>query len=122
MNYLKVKYEGVEKFMFKKLPNSTRKFIRSEKARIRRQFLDYKVQEEAIANMYNKILNQPLGHSPTGEAIVKKLEISESTKLKEKLPKRQEKGATKKGTSSSQARVRIRKNKVKMDKKKKVKK
>ena len=46
--------------MFEKLPSSTRKFIRSEKARIRRQFLDYKAQEEAIANMYNKLLNSKI--------------------------------------------------------------
>ncbi len=83
--------------MFKKLPNSTRKFIRFEKARIRRQFLDYKAQEEAIANMYNKILNQPLGHSPlgrsptgepTGEAVIKKAEVVESIKFKETSPKK----------------------------------
>ena len=65
--------------MFKKLPNSTRKFIRSEKARIRRQFLDYKKQEEAITNMYNKILNQP---------IVKKIEMPEPIKLKKISPKK----------------------------------
>ncbi|MBI2049906.1 MAG: hypothetical protein HYT35_00400 [Candidatus Staskawiczbacteria bacterium] len=50
----------MEKIVFKKLPNSTRKFVRSEKARIRRQFFDYKKQQEAIANMYNKILNPPM--------------------------------------------------------------
>ena len=67
--------------MFKKLPNSTRKFIRSEKARIRRQFLDYKKQEEAIKDMYNKIFNQP---------IVKKVEASKLVKLVKVSPKKQE--------------------------------
>ena len=67
--------------MYKKLPNSTRKFIRSEKARIRRQFLDYKKQEEAIKDMYNKIFNQP---------IVKKVEASKLVKLVKVSPKKQE--------------------------------
>ena len=70
--------------MFKKLPNSTRKFIRFEKARIRRQFLDYKAQKEAIANMYSKILNKPLGH----EVIAKKVEVLEPVKLEKKAVKK----------------------------------
>mgnify|MGYP001614733695 CR=1 FL=1 len=65
--------------ILRKLPNSTRKFIRSEKARIRRQFLDYKTQKEAITNMYNKILNQP---------IVKKIEMPEPIKLGETSSKK----------------------------------
>ncbi len=40
--------------MFKKMPKSVRKFIRSEKARIRRQILDIKKQEEEIAKLYEK--------------------------------------------------------------------
>ena len=39
---------------YKKMSNSTRKFIRSQKAQIRRQFLDVKKQEEMIKEMYNK--------------------------------------------------------------------
>ena len=39
----------------KKLPNSVRKFIRTQKAQIRRQFLDVKKQEEMIKEMYNKL-------------------------------------------------------------------
>ena len=38
-----------------KMPKSIRKFIRTEKARIRRQFLDAKKQEELIKEMYNKL-------------------------------------------------------------------
>lgn len=71
---------------FKKLPNSTRKFIRSEKGRIRRQLLDQKQQEEAIANMYNKILGQPVVKSGT----------SESVKVEKALPQKKEKQITKK--------------------------
>lgn len=41
--------------MFKKMPYSTRKFIRLEKARIRRQFFDPKKQQELIAELYNKM-------------------------------------------------------------------
>ena len=39
----------------KKLPNSTRRFVRTQKAQIRRQFLDVKKQEELIKEMYNKL-------------------------------------------------------------------
>lgn len=35
---------------------STKKFIRREKARIRRQFFDVKKQKEAIKEVYNKII------------------------------------------------------------------
>jgi hypothetical protein len=38
-----------------KYPKSVKKFIRSQKAQIRRQFLDVKKQEELIKEMYNKI-------------------------------------------------------------------
>ena len=41
--------------MEKRLPKSVRKFIASEKARIRRQFFDAKKQAEAIQEMYNKL-------------------------------------------------------------------
>jgi hypothetical protein len=38
----------------KKLPRSIRKFIRKEKARIRREILDLKKQEEEIKKLYEK--------------------------------------------------------------------
>ena len=38
-----------------RLPKSIRKFIRLEKAKIRRQFWDVKKQEELIKDMYNKL-------------------------------------------------------------------
>jgi hypothetical protein len=41
--------------MEKKLSNSVRKFIRRQKAQIRRQFLDVKKQEEMIKEMYTKL-------------------------------------------------------------------
>ena len=44
--------------MSKKLPKSLRKFIRREKARIRRETLDLKKQKELINELYQKFLNQ----------------------------------------------------------------
>ncbi|MDP3882743.1 MAG: hypothetical protein Q8Q48_01670 [Candidatus Staskawiczbacteria bacterium] len=38
--------------MNKKMPSSTKKFIRREKARIRSQVLDVKKQEELIKQLY----------------------------------------------------------------------
>jgi hypothetical protein len=38
----------------KKLPRSIRKFIRREKARIRREVLDLKEQEKQIKQLYEK--------------------------------------------------------------------
>jgi len=38
----------------KRLSKSTRKFIRSEKARIRREILDCKKQEEMIQQLYKR--------------------------------------------------------------------
>lgn len=43
----------------KKMTKSIRKFIRSEKARIRRQFWDIKKQKESIDEMYNKLKPSP---------------------------------------------------------------
>jgi len=41
--------------MAKKLPKSLRKFIRKEKARIRREDLDTKEQEKLISELYQKL-------------------------------------------------------------------
>ncbi|MDD2732019.1 MAG: hypothetical protein PHI53_02370 [Candidatus Pacebacteria bacterium] len=41
--------------MKKKIPNSLRKYIRKEKARIRREVLDIKEQKELINNLYDKL-------------------------------------------------------------------
>jgi hypothetical protein len=45
--------------MMKKLSHSVRKFICSEKARIRRQFWDIKKQEEMITDLYKNINGLP---------------------------------------------------------------
>lgn len=75
--------------MFKKLPNSTRKFIRTEKARIRSQFLDYKKQEEQIVELYKKVRNQPLAEV-VGEIKPKKeVKKAEPKKAQKKQNKKQ---------------------------------
>jgi len=42
----------------KNLPKSTRKYIRKEKARIRREVLDLKERERLIAELYDKIFKK----------------------------------------------------------------
>lgn len=42
----------------KKLPRSIRKYIRKEKARIRREVLDLREQEKLIAKLYQKFLKK----------------------------------------------------------------
>jgi len=44
--------------MKRRLPKSLRKFIRKEKARIRREVLDLKKQEELIDELYQKTLEK----------------------------------------------------------------
>jgi len=44
--------------MKKKLPRSIRKFIRREKARLRREVLDIKKQKELIEEIYKKYDHQ----------------------------------------------------------------
>ena len=40
------------------MPKSLRKFIRKEKARIRREFLDIKEQEKLINQLYEKFFKE----------------------------------------------------------------
>jgi hypothetical protein len=42
----------------KRMPRGLRKHIRQEKARIRREVLDLKKQEELIKEIYQKVLNK----------------------------------------------------------------
>ena len=44
--------------IYPQLKSSDRKFIRREKARIRRQFLDVKKQEELISELYKRLLGK----------------------------------------------------------------
>jgi len=47
----------------KRLPKSIRKFIRLEKARIRREILDFKEQEKQIQELYQKFFKQKTNQS-----------------------------------------------------------
>ncbi|MCX6723269.1 MAG: hypothetical protein NT094_04390 [Candidatus Staskawiczbacteria bacterium] len=44
--------------MIKKYSKSEKKFIRNQKAQIRRQFWDAKKQEELIKEMYSKVTSK----------------------------------------------------------------
>ena len=48
-----------------KMPKSLRKYIRKEKARIRREFFDFKKQKELIDELYKKFLKQPVVETKT---------------------------------------------------------
>jgi len=65
----------------KKLPGSVRKFIRKEKARLRRSVLDFKECEKLIGELYLK-LNKQFIRTPEAEAAKVK-----EAKLKEAKPK-----------------------------------
>ena len=51
--------------MKKKRPQSLRKHIRYEKARIRRDVLSLKKQKELIVELYQKLIKQPKKASPS---------------------------------------------------------
>lgn len=72
--------------MIKKLSHSVRKFICSEKARIRRQFWDIKKQEEMIADLYKNINGAQTAESATPAPV----------KVKAKQPVKSSKDAKKK--------------------------
>lgn len=73
------------------MPNSLRKFIRMEKARIRREVLDTKDQERLILELYKKVIRKPKEQkeeSKKPEEKLKEKKVSEK-KQKSSLKKRQ---------------------------------
>ena len=70
------------------LTKSARKFIRSEKARIRAQFLDVRKQEDLITELYKKMLGQEKNEANVQEEIKETKEIKEMKKVKEEEPKK----------------------------------
>ena len=58
-NSVFLKYNNIKNITsmekFKELSHSVKRFVRTQKAQIRRQFLDVKKQEEMIKEMYNKL-------------------------------------------------------------------
>lgn len=86
--------------MSRRLPKSVRKYIRKEKARIRREVFDLKEQEKLISQLYERIQpvqtyqiisgKKPKVEKDKVEKPVKKDEtLKKSQKLKEK-PKKEE--------------------------------
>ncbi|OGZ65077.1 MAG: hypothetical protein A2812_00735 [Candidatus Staskawiczbacteria bacterium RIFCSPHIGHO2_01_FULL_36_16] len=71
--------------MSKKMPQSTKKFIRREKVRIRRQFLDSKKQKEMIDKLYSDILNKPEAKKEEPKQV--KESPKEKQKKEDKAPK-----------------------------------
>jgi len=67
------------------MSQSTKKFIRREKARIRRQFLDAKKQKELINKLYADILKKPEAGSKPAE--VKEIKKEKSVKKEKKTAK-----------------------------------
>ena len=68
----------------KRMPNSVKKFIRMQKAQIRRQFWDTKKQGEIIGAMYRKISGQ---QNPE-EKLAEELAVKEKQNTKKpKVPK-----------------------------------
>jgi len=70
--------------MIKKLSNSIRKFIRLQKAKIRREVLDTKKQKEMIDEIYSKFLNKKIGQ----EENIKKQESEKEEKVKKQPSKK----------------------------------
>lgn len=56
----------------KRLPKSLRKYIRKEKARIRREVLDLKEQEKLIQELYQKIASEKRNPRLTARGIRKR--------------------------------------------------
>lgn len=88
----------------KRLPRSQRKYIRQQKARIRREVFDLKKQQELINQLYEKFLKKPVLEKPTPKKPIlkkptlkkpiskkpfpKKKTLKKSTKIQEKTPQK----------------------------------
>lgn len=66
------------------IKKSDKKFIRTEKARIRRQFLDVKKQEELIDKLYEKFSGKPGANQTIDEntSVKKEAEKPKAPKVK----------------------------------------
>ena len=92
-----------------RLPRSQRKYIRQEKARIRREVFDLKKRQELINQLYEKFLKKPVLEKPTSrkptskkpiskkpiskkpvskKPILKKKTLKKPTKIQEKVPQK----------------------------------
>lgn len=75
----------------KKMPKSIRKFVRTEKARIRRQFFDTKKQESEIVQLYKRLANDP-----TAEKVKEAVAVKAAPKAKVQKAKKEKKVKVKK--------------------------
>lgn len=64
----------------KRMPKSVRKFIRKEKARIRREILDIKEQEGLISELYQKLQRKPVPAASSKKDIKNKQPVVPSSK------------------------------------------
>jgi hypothetical protein len=69
-------------------PKSTRKYIRTEKARIHREVFDIKEQKKLIDELYKKVIKSPKIKEPVSETKNKSIKVSknETVLSKEVLP------------------------------------
>lgn len=65
-----------------KIPKSVKKFIRKEKARIKREILDVEEQAKAIAKLYERVLEQLKKKKSSKEAMSEKPEKKKVEKNK----------------------------------------
>lgn len=75
--------------IMEKLPKSTRKFIRLQKALIRKRFLSFEKQREEIANLYNKASKPLAAGKEENKEPVK--EVSKKTVKKPKIKNKKSK-------------------------------
>ncbi len=61
-----------------KLPKSTRKYIRTEKARIHNEVFDIKEQEKLIDELYKKVIKSPEIKEPVSETKNKNIKVSKN--------------------------------------------
>jgi len=71
----------------KKMPSSFRKYIRKEKARIRREVLDLKKQEELIKKLYLKFEPEKREEKIEKKKVLKK--VVKKVKKEEKIEKQE---------------------------------
>ncbi len=84
---------------------SDKKFIRTEKARIRSQFLDIKKQDELINNLYKKFIPSPKGAEINAESHGnEKAQEPKKIEAKKEAKKSTTKKETKKETKKSEAK------------------
>ena len=79
--------------MKKKLPKSVRKYIRKEKARIRREVLELNEQEKLINQLYERFLKKPQINGKT---------IKKEKSKNQKIKKNQKESKTKNKKNSKQ--------------------